>query len=118
MGWCSESWDLVAKSNNTPNLPDLLAPVIMHIKKYSTWSIYFPLLQVLHCKTAKAHIPQKEGKVLDFFLVLFPFLIFYLWPQREMQRRMSFEISDRSRPELKGFDPSQVRESKTLREAF
>lgn len=69
MGWFSKSWDLVAKSNNTLNLPDLLTPVIMHIKKYPTWGIYFLLLQVLNCKTAKANIPQKEGKVLDFFSV-------------------------------------------------
>lgn len=43
----------------------------MHIKKYPTSSIYFPLLQALHCKTAKANIPQKEGKGLDFFLFFF-----------------------------------------------
>lgn len=66
MGQCSTSWDLVAKSNNTLNLPDLLTPVIMHIKQYPTSSIYFLLLQVLHCKKAKANIPQKERKVLDF----------------------------------------------------
>lgn len=81
MGWCSKSWDLVAKSNNTLNLADLLTPVIMHIKKCPTSSIYFLLLQVLRCKKAKANIPQKEGKVLDFFFVLSP--IFSLLPQRE-----------------------------------